>query len=296
MLAASLACLSTRELIEVVPVSRCFYTLATRILYRRLIGVSPLPDNRLILDCYHPSERLTTPPLSCRYLGLKRVGEQPITDESLKFSDLGKLYSSYRPVMKEESRDRRRASRRTGSKALQGDETATQDVYLDHDLLFSQLCAVTYVVKEASRPGFYISQVNTCDGVVRVWRPWLAEKANLNGADESLHSKIVDFDKFLWVDVGKNVGLRFGVVLGPAERLPLLSGPGDDSPVSYTLIYEGMSAGPVLKSFRICERQLLTFHTGAELVVRTTTLLMAVEASTVQEASPSSKAIIISQI
>ncbi|EFY98188.2 Cyclin-like F-box [Metarhizium robertsii ARSEF 23] len=173
--------------------------------------------------------------------------------------------------MKEESRDRRRASRRTGSKGLQGDETAAQDVYLDHDLLFSQLCAVTYVVKEASRPGFYISQVNTCDGVIRVWRPWLAEKANLNGADEGLHSKIVDFDKFLWVDVGKNVGLRFRVVLGPTERLPLLSGPGDDSPVSYTLIYE-------------------------ELVVRTTTLLMAVEASTVQEASPSSKAIIISQI
>ncbi|EFY92639.1 F-box domain containing protein [Metarhizium acridum CQMa 102] len=271
LLAASLGCLSTRELIQVVPVSRCFYTLATRILYRRLIDVSPLPHNRLILDCYHPSERLTTPPLSCRYLGLKRVSEQPITDESLKFSDLSKLYSSYRPVLKEENRDRPRASRQTGSKSLQSDETATQDVYLDHDLLFSQLCAVTYVVKEASKPGFFVSQVNTCDGIIRVWRGWLAEKSNLNGADEGLNSKIIDLDKFLWVDVGKNVGLRFRVVLGPAERLPLLSGPGDDSPVSYTLIYE-------------------------ELVVRTTTLLMAVEASTVQEASPSSKAVIISQI
>ncbi|KHN97033.1 F-box domain containing protein [Metarhizium album ARSEF 1941] len=271
VLAASLARLSTRELIQIVPVSRCFYTLATRILHRRLIDVSPLPHHQLVLDCYHPSERLTTPPLSCRYLGLKQAGEQPITDASLKFSDLGKLYSSYRPVLREENRGGRNASARPGGKSVQSDETATQEVYLDHDLLFSQLCAVMYVVKEASRPGFFISQVNTCDGVIRVWRQWLAERASFNGAEEVSDSKTVDFDQFLWVDVGRNVGLRFRVVLGPAERMPLLSGPGDDSPVSYTLIYQ-------------------------ELIVRTTTLLMAVEASAVQHFSASSKAVIIAQV
>ncbi|OAQ68883.1 F-box domain-containing protein [Pochonia chlamydosporia 170] len=269
ILAASLAYLSTRELIHIVPISRVFYILATRLIHRRLIDVSPLPHNQLILECYHPSARLSTPTLSCRYLGLKTASEQPIRDESLRFTDLGKLYSSFRPVSTDENRIRRSSSQ-TVSHASQGDSTATQEVYIDEDVLFSQLVTVTSVVKESSKSGFFVSHVTTCDGFIRIWRQWLADMASSND-DEKSSSTTVDFDKFLWVGPGRDVGLRFRVELGPAERMPLLSGPGDDAPVAYTLIYE-------------------------ELIVRTSTLLMAAEASMVQESSRSSRAVIIAQV
>lgn len=139
--------------------------------------------------------------------------------------------------MAEEHRGRRTSSTLPGVNFQPGDEIATEEVYLDDDLLFSQLCTVTSVVKEASRPGIYYCHVNTCDGFIRIWRQWLAEMASLN--DTELSTTMVDFEKYLWVGPAKNVGLRFRVVLGPAERMPLLSGPGDDAPVSYNLIYEG---------------------------------------------------------
>jgi hypothetical protein len=97
------------------------------------------------------------------------------------------------------------------------------------------------VVKETSRRGFFISHVTACDGVIRVWRHWLADQASSKGADDAATPTSVDFDRFLWLDPGKNVGLRFRVFLGPMERIPLLSDVDDDSPVSYTLIYEGKS-------------------------------------------------------
>lgn len=263
--------------------------LATRLIHRRLIDVSPLPHNQLILECYHPSARLSTPTLSCRYLGLKTASGQPIRDESLRFTDLGKLYSSFRPVSTDENRIRRSSSQ-TVSHASQGDSTATQEVYIDEDVLFSQLVTVTSVVKESSKSGFFVSHVTTCDGFIRIWRQWLAEMASLND-DEKSSSTTVDFDKFLWVGPGRDVGLRFRVELGPAERMPLLSGPGDDAPVAYTLLYEGESSFECFPSLRHPWVLMMT-----ELIVRTSTLLMAAEASMVQESSRSSRAVIIAQV
>ncbi|KAK2605837.1 hypothetical protein QQS21_003791 [Conoideocrella luteorostrata] len=244
ILVASLAFFSARELIiHVLPISRRFRVLATRILYRRLVETSPLPHNELILECYHPSAKISTPYLSCRYLGLKRAGEQPIHDDALNLGDLNRLYSSFRPVLAEEnrgSRRRQRSSRSEGESSL-GDEAATQDLHLDDGELFSQLCTATNVVKETTTRGLFVSHINTCDGVIRVWRQWLAEKAGCSrsNGNNGVPKSTVDFENILWVDTAKNVGLRFRVELGPVERMPLMYDVGDDAPVTYTLTYQG---------------------------------------------------------
>ncbi|PNY28325.1 Uncharacterized protein TCAP_01747 [Tolypocladium capitatum] len=276
ILAGVLAPLSARELIVITSVSRRFYSVAVRLLYRRLLATASLPDNELILECYHPSAKISTPYLCCRYLGTKLADGGAVDEQSPTLGDLLRLYSSFRPVLAEENR-RRRFGPKPPPAAIswpegrRGDEVAVQEVFLDEGELLTQLCAVTNVVKESSRPGCYVSHVNTCDGVVRIWRERLAALAGASTVreDEPGSSSAVDFGSFLWVDPGKSVGLRFCVRESPSERMPLISGPGDEAPVSYSLVYE-------------------------ELLVRTSMLLFAVEASAVREVARSSKAVVIS--
>ncbi|KAM4060349.1 hypothetical protein HRG_002075 [Hirsutella rhossiliensis] len=333
MLAATLALLSSRELALVVLVSRRFYSVGVRVLYRRLVDAARLPGHELILECYHPSAKISTPYLACRYLGTCVADGGAIDDGEPVLADLSKLYSSFRPVVAAEedgwpldaaARQRRRRRRRrrlaqqsqsdveeaASSQQQAGhadwhqigeawqeddedddedkDEIATQDIGLDRGELFSQLCTVTNVVKQSSRRGLFVSHVNTCDGVVRVWRKWLADMAASspigNGYDDDDNhgtsgegSTTISRDRFLWVDAAKSVGLRFRVApaaASAADNPPLLSGPHDDSEdeddpaVSYTLVYQ-------------------------ELLVRSSMLLSAVETSASQAVSRSTKAVII---
>ncbi|KAJ6447071.1 F-box domain-containing protein [Purpureocillium lavendulum] len=288
ILAAALSWLSSRQLVLVTSVSRRFHSVAARVLYRRLMDAASLPEHELILECYHPSAKISTPYLACRFLGTKTAGKKSIDEGAPRLDDLPKMYSSFRPVQAEENRRRRlRPDWPQQSLAMPGgqsdgdDESAVQEVYLDEGELFSQLCTVTNVVKESSRRGFYLSHINTCDGVIRIWRDWLAQLAasttyrprdddSQRFAASASHASGVEMDKFLWVDPARTVGVRFSNKVMPSERMPLLSGPGDDEPVSYSLVYE-------------------------ELLVRSTTLLFAVEASAVQEVSRSSKAVVIAQ-
>jgi hypothetical protein len=56
---------------------------------------------------------------------------------------------------------------------------------------------------------------------------------------EAQETDTEEADRVLWADRDRHVGLRFGVTLGPSERMPLLSSLGDDEPISYTLEYKG---------------------------------------------------------
>ncbi|GAB0136949.1 hypothetical protein EsDP_00005233 [Epichloe bromicola] len=273
VLFVSLAFLSARELVQLLPVSRRFHALTTRMLHRRLVDVSSLSHNELILECYPPIARLSAPTLTCRFLGLKHAGEDGINGDSPSSGDLSRLYSAFRPVLVEEVPRRRRRVSWSGGQASRVGEPATLEVNVDQGEVFSQLCVSTSVVKETVQQGIYVSHVNVCDGVIRVWRQWLAERAGSSGMDgQDEHDAVaaIDSNNILWVDAAKNVGLKFRVEMGPMERMPLLSGPGDDGPVSYILIYQ-------------------------ELIVRTTSLLLAMDASAVQEVSRSSKAVVISE-
>lgn len=142
------------------------------------------------------------------------------------------------------------------------DDTASVTVHLDDGEMFSQLCAVTNLVKTGPRRGLFLSHVNINDGVVRVFRRWLAARAA--GEEE--------VDPILWTDRYKNVGLKFRVCENTEERRPAIWSEADeDLPVSYTLIYE-------------------------EVLVRTSRLLLNVEKSEDQEVTSTGKAIIIASL
>lgn len=218
-----------------------------------MLATACLPDNQLILECYHPSAKISTPYLSCQFQGLKERADlssclpDNLDGESIEAQDLSEIYSSFRPQrIDDDDTSRRRvwfsrlAAFTTIPRNRQEDDfTATQDVFLDEGELFSQLCAVTNVVKEGPRKGTFVSHVNISDGVIRVWRQWLLHQAtgSTPNASEKLDS---DSESILWVDVSKVVGIRCSVAPAPAERMPLISGPEDEPPITYTLTYEGM--------------------------------------------------------
>ncbi|RSL71976.1 hypothetical protein CEP54_001009 [Fusarium duplospermum] len=257
--------LSSQELLPLALINRRFYSLVTRVLHHRLLQTAPLPDNKLILECYHPSDQLYTPYLACEYQGTVTRDGPAVSEEAPALADLQRLFASFKPTFAEENhRPRRIRARFTEAQASEDaeDYTATQHIHLDDGELFSQLCAVTNLVKEGPKRGLFISHVNIVDGVVRIFRHWLAEMASKQDLSSEGSESIV------WIGAHDNVGIRFRVVPAASETMPLISGPDDDPPVHYTMVYE-------------------------ELLVRACSLLQAVEHSTVQEVANSGKTLVI---
>ncbi|KAM5347994.1 hypothetical protein ACJ41O_007818 [Fusarium nematophilum] len=262
ILISILSQLATKELLPLASVNHRLYSLVTRLVHRRILQTAPLPENKLILECYHPSDQLYAPYLACRYQDTAVRDGPSIDEDSPRLADLRRLYASFKPVFAEENHRPRRTRARFTASPDDGDDTATQEIHLDDGELFSQLCAATNLVKEGPKRGLFISHVNIVDGVVRVFRDWLARMAS-DGAGSSS-----DSERIIWVGRDQNVGIRFSVVPGPTETMPLISGPDDDPPVHYTLVYQ-------------------------ELLVRALKLVQAVEHSAVQEVGNSGKTLVI---
>ncbi len=87
-----------------------------------------------------------------------------------------------------------------------------QDIYLESHELFSQLCTITNLVKVGPKRGLFLSCIIVGEGILRVWRDWLAERAKAPDEEES---------EILWADSKKTVGLRLRVV----ERETVPAGP-----------------------------------------------------------------------
>lgn len=103
----------------------------------------------------------------------------------------------------------------------------------------------------------FLSHANVSDGVIRVWRGWLAAKAAAAAAAEvegggDTSTPHDSRPAILWADATQHVGLRFRVSEVAAPLGPLLVAPDEDVPVSYRLGLE-------------------------ELLVRTHRLLLAME-------------------
>ncbi|OAA60827.1 sulfate permease 2 [Cordyceps fumosorosea ARSEF 2679] len=279
ILVGILSHLPVKELLKTSLLCRQLYSLAVHTLQQRLLAVSSIPGHELILESFHPSRKLTTPYLTCRPLGTRHPTDcDPSSSASAGTgpASLGRvcqLYASFRPVVTEENRRRRfrmvwPVSIGSSSKDTDLDEDVPLDdeVQLDDGVRFSQLCVVLNLVTR----GRFVTHHTVSEHVVRVFRGWLDDMAGSSGRAGDDEGKIpLSSERLLWVDPGKTMALRFRVAPGPAERMPLLSVPGEEELArSYTLTYQ-------------------------ELLIRSTSLLMAVEASASKEMEPSRNSIIL---
>lgn len=229
-----------------------------------------MDDHRLILECYHPSTKLTTPYLFCDYIGTDGLSDDVSDDTSGSLGKLADLYSHFRPIPAEERRPSRRwrsivapqsPSEPLSRSLVDEDEVtepaeeplASHNISLESYELFSQLCTVTSLIKVGPKPGLFLSCVNISEGVTRVWRNWLSEQAEsyrktrrialLNKSKARVIPENVreqNFENLLWADPNKHVGLRLRVKQRNDTSMPILMHrDDDDEPVSYTLEYEG---------------------------------------------------------
>ncbi len=120
----------------------------------------------------------------------------------------------------------------------------SQDVYLESHELFSQLQSVVKVVKVGPKKDLYLSSVTIGEGLTRVWRDWLAERAeNLRMIKAPEEESDEEYRKrLLWSSLDEHIGLRLRV--NPREDVPapVLLQSDEDPNVGYTLQYEGKLA------------------------------------------------------
>ena len=201
----------TPALLPLAAVNHLFHDVIARLLYRRLRRAVASHTHELILECYHPSAKISTPYLHCAYMGTDGLDQATDGIDDVPGSTLLRLpnmYSRFRP-MPHDDRDAHvrnyRAIRRTmsffmyseasagtpgtsaitssvrhrGRKGAGEDESlplVSSDVYLDDSELFSQLCTVTSLVKTGPRRGLFLGCACINNGVIRVWRDWLSRR------------------------------------------------------------------------------------------------------------------------
>ncbi|KAI1339474.1 hypothetical protein F5Y15DRAFT_415879 [Xylariaceae sp. FL0016] len=273
VLIQALGSFETRSLLPFAAVCRRFRGIVGRLHFYRLVEATVLRDHEVILESYHPSDKLSTPTLFCKYLGTAGLTE---AGEDVDLETLNGLYSRFRPYLGEEHR--RPRARRPTTGVLAGTEeplveVPSVDVNLESGEPFSQLCTVTNLVKVGPRRGLFLSIANVTDGVIRIWRAWLQNEAAKSATAQQRDNPSLDDPSIIWTDSSKDVGLRFRVVEGSSNNnAPLLWGPYDDElPVSYTLEYQ-------------------------ELIIRTNRLLLSLETSEAQQVAHAGKAIVIASM
>ncbi|KAI9844447.1 MAG: hypothetical protein M1838_002183 [Thelocarpon superellum] len=278
--------LPTRTLLPVTAVSSRFHDVIVRILQHRLLLAASLEDQRLMLECYHPSAKSTSPPMYCDYLGTDGLsetteGEGSLYEDMRRTGRLGKLagtYSHFRPLKPETGRRYRPHPAGSPPDPPGGTSTGpstsvsstsnwlkpcvSHSVSLDADEPFSQLCTAAHLVRDGPRGGIFRSLITVSEGTVRIWRRWLASQAAdtapglddssaTNGATEGGMSS----GPILWIDEKQRSGIRVRVKEDAWRRpQPILIRDGEDLAVSYTVDLE-------------------------ELLIRTTHLLIMVEES-----------------
>lgn len=249
-------------------VCRRFHDLTARIIHARLLRAASLTDRKLILECYHPSAQYTEPYLYCDYLGTPglsdKIQDQPpifdfTGDQKAKEGTLERLYSHFQPTRKDPEPKIYRshpAGDVPGSRASEvanrvrepfGESTVSQNVSLEAHELFTQLRFLVAVVQTGPRRGFFLSVENLIDKTQRIFRNWLAERAEAIGGQTAGASNSVTnehgcgADRMLWVDQKKIVGLRVRVEERKGRKeSPILYNKDEDQAVSYSLELGGM--------------------------------------------------------
>jgi hypothetical protein len=250
-------------------------TIILRILHNRLVAAAELDSHSLLLECYHPSVKLFEPPYFCTYhrtdgLSLYEAGTEDEANIGERLGRMRNMYSRFRPHQRELEESGRRVLRRPGdvpgSRTFPGTaqeeykgETVRQTLSLESHELFTQLVAQTNLVKIGPRHGLFTCFVDVEEGVLRVWKDWLAEMAARGRQDSAtvLQQAVekvgkgkevarevkekVDLDdkSILWVSSSKNTGIRFNVKQRKFRRdTPILIRADEDIPVSYEIEYD----------------------------------------------------------
>ena len=244
------------------PVCRRFQDLVLHVVHTRLLVAASLKDLKLILECCHPSAQYTEPYLSCEYLNTPGLsdefnGESSVYSSTEKNSRLGRLreiYSRFRPTRPDADPPLRShpAGDVPGSRTYSEDlarkqpqvvELVTQIINLDAHELFSQLCVSANLVKIGPRRGVFLSCIDLLRKTTpRIWRTWLADKADKAEVSSTLTElqNDRDSDHVIWVDSQRNVGIRVRVrELRWCQNRPVLTYHDEDEAVSYSLELEG---------------------------------------------------------
>ncbi|KAL1296977.1 hypothetical protein AAFC00_004576 [Neodothiora populina] len=284
--------LPTKTILHISPTSRRFHALCVRLLHNRLASAASLADHVLYLEAFPPSAKLTATGLYCESLGTPNLHSTLASpDDAGKIGRLGNLYSCFRPQRAEPPR---RPTRRHPAGDIPGSRTFTppddavaegstsdgeerepdligETISLDPQELFTQLCAVAHMVK-IGRQGLFTQVVDVCDGMIRVWRDWLKERAReapgWPQSSQGPHHPSTD-DRTLWVNKGDHtVGVRCAVTERKWKRdNPVLIASEDEVAVSYHIEFQ-------------------------ELYIRTSHLLFKLEQARQQEDNAPSKAVV----
>lgn len=267
LLAQVLSHFSTHDLLPLTRISHRLEAVTTRLLHHRhLAGANPT-DYYVVLECYHPTCKATEPYLLCSYLGTQQLQTRQDGEEALSgLGQLGALYSRFRPF-KQEFEPALTARRRYGtsvpivnnaprSPALypaanvdnnnrlsgEGDDIpppSSLTVMLDDFEPFFNMCVNSHLVGCS----MFTTSFGLMDGVVRLWREWLAERAR--GGDNSTAAESTpllrsDDSRLIWVDPKKDVGLKVHVVENRREtELPVLMHRDESMPAMYSLVIDG---------------------------------------------------------
>lgn len=293
----------TLELLPLTTISRRIYSLILRILHNRLVAAAELHSHSVLLECFHPSVKLTEPPYFCTYRctdGLTRYNDTDLNEKDVgRLGQMYNMYSRFRPHRRDLEPGGRKVKPRPGdvpgSRTFPGTtqdryegETVKQILSMEGHELFTQLIAQTNLVKIGSH-NLFTNFVDVEEGVLRVWREWLRDvsdrciKANTAASKEPVEEvgkgkevvrevveEKADLEdpSILWVTPTKNTGIRFNA---REKRLrcqgPILMSADEHVPVSYEIEYD-------------------------ELLIRTSHLLLMLEKSMLQEDNSSGKAVV----
>jgi hypothetical protein len=223
--------------------------------------------------------KLFEPPYFCTYRGTEGLSlyETEAEDEANIGERLGKMrsmYSRFRPHQRELEEGGRRVLPRPGdvpgSRTFPGTakdkyegETVKQTLSLEGHELFTQLVSQTNLVKIGPRHGLFTCFVDVEEGVMRVWKDWLAETAAKGRQERAAvpveaveavvkgkeivrekHEEKVDMNdpRILWVSASKDTGISFNVKERKFRReTPILLRTDEDMPVTYEIEYDGRS-------------------------------------------------------
>jgi len=144
------------------------------------------------------------------------------------------------------------------------DDLVSHSITLEAHELFSQLCGCVNLVKVGPRRGLFLSCVSVGEGVMRIWREWLADmtshassssrgdslepllKTRSNGYARIGNMTDTGDERMMWIDNGRNVGIRVVVKERKWRRdQPILISRDEDVAVSYAIGFEGQQAPSV---------------------------------------------------